>query len=40
MEQQSNFNENDIKIRMDKDLKTMSIFKDMFTKFSKIENGK
>jgi len=37
--QQQKFDENQIKAKIDKDLKNMSTFKDMFTKLSKIENG-
>ncbi len=37
--QQAKFDENEIKAKIDKDLKNMSILKDMFIKFAKIENG-
>ena len=37
--QQPKFDENEIKSKIDKDLKNMSIFKEMFLKFAKIENG-
>lgn len=37
--QQPKFDENQIKARIDKDLKNMATFKDMFTKLSKIESG-
>ncbi len=37
--QQPKFDENEVKAKIDKDLKNMSILKDMFSKFAKIENG-
>ena len=37
--QQPKFDENEVKTKIDKDLKNMSILKDMLSKFAKIENG-
>lgn len=33
------FDENEIKIKIDKDLKNVALLKDMFSKFAKTEKG-
>jgi hypothetical protein len=37
--QQAKFDENEIKAKIEKDLKNMSLIKEMFSKFVKIEKG-